>query len=569
MTPVTSYTATASPGGATATVDGATTSASVAGLQEGISYTFAVVATNEVGNSDPSAPSGAVTVAERTGATTTPVAAGRQHSLVVMEDGTVFAWGRNTAGQLGDGTTTDNIEGARVAELSDVMAVAAGEDHSLAVLDDGSVWGWGDNGDGEIGSFAATPQEAAAVQVPKVREASAVAAGADHSLALAADGTVWTWGDNDNGQLGNASSADSSTPAQVEGLPAVSAIAAGDDFSLALSADGTVWAWGDNSAGQLGDATGVDSSTPRQLVGMAGMTALATGSRHALAERDDGTVWAWGDNTSGQLGNGSTGPAQSTPVQVVGLSYPMALAGGGAHSVAVGSDGATWGWGSNVEYQLGNNSNVSSSTPVRVLQSNPDQPLGDVVAVAARGAYSATMLVNGSIREFGVHVDGAICIVADPKVTTQLGQKPAFFIPDLGKTKPRLNQIVYRVYDIAKQTQNGLSWTPVDPEIYGPDDYRVIAGLPDRLTEGDALATGRLTAISAVVGVRPAREVKPSDDPAPGPSYRRYPGGLLEYVIENARDAVAARFNSLPQPYGGVPAGCEPAPRGCVGEALE
>lgn len=416
--PVTSYTVSASLGGATATVDGASTSASVAGLQEGISYTFRVVATNEVDDSDPSAPSNSVTVAESVEAMTSPVAAGRQHSLVVMTDGTVFAWGTNTSGQLGDGTTTNNIEGARAAELTDVMSVAAGEDHSVAVLDDGSVWGWGDNGDGQIGSFAATPHEPMAVQVPKIREASALAAGADHSLALAVGGPVWAWGDNDNGQLGTGTGADSSTPALVGGLPAISAIAAGDDFSLVLAADGSVWAWGDNSSGQLGDTTGVDASTPRLLGGMSNMTGLAAGSLHALAERADGTVWAWGNNTHGQLGNGTSGPAQSTPVQVSGLSYPTALAAGQDHSVAVASDGATWGWGSNAEYQLGNNSNVSSATPVRVLQSNPDQPLGDVVAVAARGAYSATVLVGGGVR-------GSDCTSTEPSASSPTQRSPS------------------------------------------------------------------------------------------------------------------------------------------------
>jgi hypothetical protein len=314
--PITGYTVSASPGGSATTVGGDTTSATISDLEEGTGYTFTVVATNEIGDSEASAPSDAVSVADRNQARTTPAAAGRRHSLVVMTDGTIFAWGQNTAGQLGDGTTTANLDGVRVSNLSDVMSVAAGENHSLAVLDDGSVWGWGANGDGQIGSFAATPQEA-------------MAAGAGHSLAL----------------------------------------------------------------------------------------------------RSDGTVWAWGDNSAGQLGNGTSGTAQSTPVQVLGLNNPVALAGGEQHSVAVEQGGATWGWGSNEDYQLGNDSNQSSSTPVRVLQSNPDEPLGDVVTVAARGDYSVTILAAGAVREFGVHADGAICIVADPKITIVPGFEPTFFIP--------------------------------------------------------------------------------------------------------------------------------------------
>lgn len=240
--------------------------------------------------------------------------------------------------------------------------------------------------------------------------------------------------------------------------------------------------------------------------------------------------------------------------------------------MAVASDGATWGWGSNAEYQLGNNSNVSSATPVRVLQSNPDQPLGAVVAVAARGAYSATILVGGGVREFGLHFDGVVCIVADPKITVVPGFEPTFFIPDLEKTRPRRNQIVYRIYDVAAGSQNGRFLTPVDPEIFGPDRFRVIAGLPDRLTQGDGLIVGLLRVTEgAISAVRPAVPVKPSDGAEPGVSYRNYPGGLLEYVIENAiANVYKTSMKVLPNRYGGVPAGCQPAlPRGCVGEPIE
>jgi hypothetical protein len=170
-----------------------------------------------------------------------------------------------------------------------------------------------------------------------------------------------------------------------------------------------------------------------------------------------------------------------------------------------------------------------------------------------------------------VHADGAICIVADPKITIVPGFEPTFFLPDLGKTKPRVNQIVYRVFDIATQSENGFSWTPVDPEIFTADTFRVIAGLPDRQTQGDGLIAGLLLRTDAVLVVCLALEVKPSNDDEPGPSYRRYPGGLLEYGIDNAAvNVYKSQTKTLEEPYGGVPSGCEPAfPRGCVGEKVE
>jgi hypothetical protein len=174
------------------------------------------------------------------------------------------------------------------------------------------------------------------------------------------------------------------------------------------------------------------------------------------------------------------------------------------------------------------------------------------------------------VREFGVHADGAICIVADPKITIVPGFEPTFFVPQLEKTKPRVNQIVYRVFDTTvTDSQFGAFWTPVDPEIFTSDTFRVIAGLPDRQTEGDALVAGLLLATSAVFDVRPAAAVSTLSNPEPGASYRYYPGGLLEFRIDQTQFNVYNQQTKLLSPaFGGVPRGCEPAPRGCVGEVL-
>lgn len=147
---------------------------------------------------------------------------------------------------------------------------------------------------------------------------SVLAAGAYHSLAIAADGTVWAWGDNFWGQLGDGTTTERLTPVQVDGLTDVVAVAAGAEHTIALRRDGTVWAWGGNYSGELGDGTTTDRSTPGQARGMADVVAIAAGSQHTVALRRDGTVWAWGDNYDGQLGDGTT-TDRLTAVQVQGL----------------------------------------------------------------------------------------------------------------------------------------------------------------------------------------------------------------------------------------------------------
>ena len=296
--------------------------------------------------------------------------AGSSHSLALKDDGTILAWGNNESGQLGDGTNANSTQPVKVANLSGVEAISGGgaPSYSLALKDDGTVWAWGDNrasqgtriggqlGDDEITS-SNTPLQVS--DLPGGIEA--IAAGAEHGLALKDDGTVWAWGYNFFGQLGNGTTTDSSSkPVQVSELDGIEAIAAGGSFSLALKDDGTVWAWGNNWFGQLGDGTSTDgtlttcevtmiggttssscpdSNTPLQMSEIGGIEAIAAGGAHGLALKDDGTVWAWGMNQDGQLGNGTytlgtSTPGINTPVQVSNLSAVKAIAGGGDHSLA-------------------------------------------------------------------------------------------------------------------------------------------------------------------------------------------------------------------------------------------
>jgi alpha-tubulin suppressor-like RCC1 family protein len=148
-------------------------------------------------------------------------------------------------------------------------------------------------------------------------------AASNFTVFLKSDGTVWAWGSNSDGQLGNGTTTDSSIPVQVSGLSDVIAVAAGSAHTIALKGSGTVWAWGSNSNGQLGNGTTTDSSTPVQVNGLSGMIAVAAGSAHTISAKGDGAVWAWGSNSNGQLGNGATTDS-STPIQVSGFQVSSA-----------------------------------------------------------------------------------------------------------------------------------------------------------------------------------------------------------------------------------------------------
>lgn len=303
------------------------------------------------------------------------VAAGASHSLAVTADGTVWAWGSNSSGQLGNGTTTNATFPVQVPNLAGVTSVAAGPTgtHSLALTSSGVVWAWGSNSTGELGN-GTTADSLVPVQVSGLTGVVAIAAGDQHSLALKSDGSVWGWGYNFYGQVGvpafqcqngTCSTSPRLTPVQVQGLGGVSAIAAGSLHSLAVKSDGTAWAWGRNDEGELGDGTTSSSSSPRRVADLTTVSRIAGGGYHSLALKSDGTAWAWGYNAQGQLGTGTTGTSLR-PARVSGLPAVVYLAGGRNHSLAARDDGTVWGWGANGYGQLGNGGGLDSSSPVEL-----------------------------------------------------------------------------------------------------------------------------------------------------------------------------------------------------------
>jgi hypothetical protein len=300
----------------------------------------------------------------------TSIAAGEQHVLVLLADGTVRAWGINTYGQVGNGTTAAVTTPVAVAGLTQVARIAAGADFSLAVRSDGAVWAWGNGTHGELGIGSGVPSTCAGedvydrsvtsvrcartpVQVTGVTSVAEISALGRHALALRTDGSVWAWGSNHYGQIGDSSTANRLSPFAVPSLGNVAKIAAGFSHSMALGSNGAVWAWGLDADGQLGVAASQTcpnqygaiaaacSRSPVQAVSHAGASSIVAGGAHTIAVRADYSLDAFGFNGSGQLGYGSA--TLSTMLANLDPHIGFNLIGGIGPSTALGIPSAAGG----------------------------------------------------------------------------------------------------------------------------------------------------------------------------------------------------------------------------------
>lgn len=341
----------------------------------------------------------------------TSVAAGGEyyvswgHTLAVEDDGSLWAWGANSHCELGDGTFTNRVLPIQI--MSGASAVAAGTYHSLGLKTDGSLWAWGSNSYGQLGDGTLT-MRCTPVQV--LTGARAVAAGgrwtAGYTLALKTDGSLWAWGSNYNGQLGDGTTTERRSPIQV--LTGVDAMAAGGagltttfaGHSAAVKTDGSLWAWGSNYYGQLGDGTTTNRLLPVQV--LTGVAAVSAGGLHTMAIKTDGSLWAWGYNYNGQLGDGTTAN-RLTAVQV--LTGVAAVSAGPDYTLARKTDGSLWAWGRNNLGQLGDGTYVDRLTPVQVsgfdATAAPDFVVTGMVLTPAVPIANGTFNVAVTVKNQG------------------------------------------------------------------------------------------------------------------------------------------------------------------------
>jgi alpha-tubulin suppressor-like RCC1 family protein len=338
---------------------------------------------------------------------------GRQHSLWLTRFGTMWASGRNTEGQAGNGSSTNVAPQVEVKELYALDAVAIGAYHSLALKSDGAVWAVGANWAGQLGTGSAIPTNVpVATKITTLSNVVTIATGQDNSMALTTNGYVYTWGYNGQGELGNGTTTNTNQPIRVASLSNVVAIASGFYHNLALLTNGTVRAWGYNGYGNLGNGGTNNQATPVTVAGLSNVVTIAAGGYHNLALKSDGTVWAWGYNGYGQLGDGTYDPdplsftlvPHSNATQVVGpggvgfLTNIVDIVAGAYHSLALSGDGFVYAWGGSWLGQVGNGgTNYQQVVPVKLLS------LTNVVAIGRGDFHSMAMGTDGSVWTWGAN----------------------------------------------------------------------------------------------------------------------------------------------------------------------
>ena len=365
------------------------------------------------------------------------VESGAYHSTALDSIGMVYTWGDNSSGQLGNGTTTGASTPTPVVTAGTPMAgkkitsISTSGHHTLALASDGAIYAWGRGGEGQLGNDEwvdkTLPGEVEVSNTPMAdKTIVAVSAGAFHSFALASDGTVYAWGRNDYGQLGNDTNQYSAVPVSVvtTGTPmaskAVISISAGGFHTLALTSDGIVYGWGRNNNGQVGDNTTTARTKPVAVsvsgTTMAGktITSVAAGTAYSHAVSTEGLVYSWGYNSNGQLGDNTTNQ-RNRPASVSVTTTPMngkfitSISAGDAQSLALASDGTMYSWGDNIAGHLGDGTNTERRRPVAVVAAGTPMAGKAIASISMQGdEHTIVLASDGAVYSWGGNSDGQL-----------------------------------------------------------------------------------------------------------------------------------------------------------------
>ena len=338
----------------------------------------------------------------------TPLAAANSNTFALL-DGTIFGWGFDWDDRLGTGLprALDRLTPTTVATLRNVTAIATGYGHTLALLPDGTVWTWGKNDVGQLGD-GTTVARATPIRVPGLGNIVSIGAGPYASFAINANGTVWAWGLNDQGQLGLGVASAAILAPRSSYFPPLRSIVGGPNHTLAIDNYAKVWAVGYSGNGQVGSGTWSSVFLPTRLDTITtGVVQISAGGSHSLAVDTSGSVWAWGRDLFGQLGDSPVASDSNLPRRLTSISDVRSVAAGNAHSLALTNDGKVYAWGRNNERQLGDFTTTDRFVPVPVT-SNPAGVTDPMSFITAGDAHSMAISQHGQLFGWGRGSSGQV-----------------------------------------------------------------------------------------------------------------------------------------------------------------
>ncbi len=343
------------------------------------------------------------------------IAPGAYHTIGLTMNGTLWAWGQNGYGQLGDGSTSDRTSPVPVGSDMDWVSVSAGGGHTVAIKSNGSLWTWGLNFYGQGGDGTTTYNWTTPKNILPGTRWAAVSARGNHTVAIKTDGTLWAWGYNGYGQLGDGTTVNRFAPVQIGSDTKWVSVSAGETYTVARKSDGTIWAWGDNSYGQCG-IPNTTSLVPMRIGTGTNWATISAGGRHTVAVKSDGTLWAWGWNYFGQLGDGTTSTRYAPVAIMTSAEWLLAYAGAN-HTIALRPDGTVWAWGDNYRGQSGDGTVINTGSAVQ-----PKTILVDFININGGAAYtnnaSAALTLNplsfGNTAEMQFSNDGLTWTTPEP-----------------------------------------------------------------------------------------------------------------------------------------------------------
>jgi alpha-tubulin suppressor-like RCC1 family protein len=334
------------------------------------------------------------------------VAAGAIHACAIKADGTLWCWGSDWNGRLGNGADGDQDSPDQESTAATDWASVSAGNHTCAIKTDGTLWCWGWDGGGQLGNGAVTDdQDSPDQEATAATDWATVSAGYEHTCAIKTDGTLWCWGSDWDGRLGNGADGDQDSPDQ-ESTAATdwASVSAGPGHTCAIKTDGTLWCWGGDWGGRLGNgADGNQDSPDQESTAATDWATVSAGTDHTCAIKTDGTVWCWGYDGHGRLGNGADGDQDSPDQESTAATDWATVSAGREHTCAIKTDGTLWCWGSDGDGRLGNGADGA--------QNSPDQEstaATDWATVSAGYSHTCAIKTNGTLWCWGRDADGAL-----------------------------------------------------------------------------------------------------------------------------------------------------------------